>query len=290
MPTSQHRPGGGYGDVIGVVDQASRCRGLFRGPFIAALVITALVSGRTGLRQWLAALGRWRVGIGWALVAMLSPVALFVVSAVLLRLVGQPWPDLGLLVRHFGDIGWLFGALLAAAVYDVGEEPGWRGFALPPRLQRRWNALTAALVVGGLWSLWHLPFFAYRYQMSGVTVVFFVLGVLAGSVWLTFLYNATRGSVLMVMAWHVSWNVVNVLAAVASDALVALLTVEVIVAAVCVVVIWKPTHLAPVARHTLDPAGAAERGARLPVTAHPPLTPVGAGEDSRNRRAGARAD
>lgn len=165
------------------------------GPLVAAFVVTTLVSGRAGVRLLMASMGRWRVGVGWVLVAVLSPFGMFALAAVMLRLVGQPWPDLSLLANQFGNPTWLFGAFLAAAVYGLGEEPGWRGFALP-RLQRCHSALVASLVVGGIWAAWHIPFFAYRYQLGGIDLLFFVLGVLAGSIWLTSLYNSTGGSVL----------------------------------------------------------------------------------------------
>lgn len=218
------------------------------GPLVAAFVVTTLVSGRAGVRQLVASMGRWRVGVGWVLVAVLSPFGMFALAAVMLRLVGQPWPDLSLLANQFGNPTWLFGAFLAAAVYGLGEEPGWRGFALP-RLQRRHSALVASLVVGGIWAAWHIPFFAYRYQLGGVDLLFFVLGVLAGSIWLTSLYNSTGGSVLMVMLWHVTWNMANAMAAAVSGGIVALLTVQVIVAAVVIPLVWKPASLSPATKY-----------------------------------------
>ena len=214
------------------------------GPIVAAFVVTALVAGRRGVRQLLASMGQWRVGLGWWFAAALSPFILFIGSAALLRLVGQPWPDLGLLAAKFGDSAWLFGAFFAAIVYGPGEEPGWRGFALP-RLQKRWNALAAAAILAVFWALWHSAYFTYRYHLGLMDVVFFFLGVFAGSIWLTSLYNGTRGSLLMVILWHVAWNAVNAMAAVVSGTLVAMLTMEVIVAAVVIVVVWKPSTLAP---------------------------------------------
>ncbi len=79
-----------------------------------------------------------------------------------------------------------------------GEEIGWRGFALP-RLQSRFPALTASLVLGGLWALFHLPLFFSRGggaggDMSSTPIAAFLLIVLAGSVLVTCVYNHTRGS------------------------------------------------------------------------------------------------
>lgn len=221
------------------------------GPIVAAFAVTALVSGRRGVGHLLRSMARLRVGIWWWLAAALSPFALFIGSALLLRLFGQPWPDLGLLARTFGDSNWLFGAFFAAIVYGLGEEPGWRGFALP-RLQRRRNALAASAILTIFWVLWHIPFFAYRYHLGAVDFVFFVLGIFAGAIWLTCLYNATGGSVLMVILWHIAWNAVNLFAAVVSGPLVAMLTMEVIVAAVVIVAIWKPATLSPAPKSVVE--------------------------------------
>jgi CAAX protease family protein len=243
------------------------------GPISSAFIVTALVAGRRGIRQILASMGRWRVGIGWLLAAVLSPFLLLIGSAILLRLLGQPWPDVGQIAMKFGDGSWLFGAFLAAIVYGLGEEPGWRGFALP-RLQQRCNALAAAAIVALFWALWHSAYFTYRYHLGAMEVVFFFLGVLAGSIWLTSLYNGTEGSLLMVILWHVAWNTVNVIAAVASGTLVAMLTVEVIVAAVVIVVVWKPARLAPTSAHRLEDAVSEPPDTREDMEQHQPATPV----------------
>lgn len=236
--------------ITPIVPDAWHAFGAF-GPVVAAFVVTALVAGRRGVRQLLVSMGQWRVGIGWWLAAALSPFILFFGSAALLRLLGQPWPDLGLLATKFGDSAWLFGAFFAAVVYGLGEEPGWRGFALP-RLQKRWNALAAATILAAFWALWHSAFFTYRYHLGFMDAVFFFLGVFAGSIWLTSLYNGARGSLLMVILWHVAWNAVNALAAVVSGTLMAMMTMEVIVAAVVIVAVWKPTTLAPAPKHRLE--------------------------------------
>jgi uncharacterized protein len=236
------------------------------GPVVSAVVITALVAGRRGLRQLLTDAGRWRVGIGWWLAAGLSPFMLFAISAALLRLLGQPWPDFGLLAARFGDASWLSGALIASLVYGIGEEPGWRGFMLP-RLQRRWNALAAASIVAVFWALWHAAYFTYRYHLGYLDALFFFLGVFAGSIWLTCLYNGGRGSLLPVMLWHVAWNAVNVIAAVAAPQLAPWLTVEVIIAAVIIVFVWKPDTLAPTTTRAVAAAQDTLGAAAIPTTA-----------------------
>jgi uncharacterized protein len=127
---------------------------LFAGPSVAGVVMTALVSGRAGLRELLARIGRWRVSAAWWAAALLTGPVL--VAAVLFGL-SLYSPDFtpGLLTAEdklglviFG-LGWglVGGGLL--------EELGWTGFAVPT-LRRRHSALTTGLVVGLLWGVWHL--------------------------------------------------------------------------------------------------------------------------------------
>ena len=86
------------------------------------------------------------------------------------------------------------------------EEPGWRGFALP-RLQPRYGALGASLRLGVLWALWHTMMFI----LQGTTPFTFVVSmasVILGSVVFSWIYNHTRGSLLVAIVAHVGvhWN------------------------------------------------------------------------------------
>lgn len=182
-----------------------------------------------------------------------------------LALFGQPWPDFGQMAARFGDTSWLLVWFLGSVVYGIGEEPGWRGFALP-RLQSRRSALAASAILAVAWGFWHAPFFFYRFQFGFGEVIGFFLGLLAGSIWLTCLYNATDGSVFATMSWHVTWNMVNILAILVSTTLLSVLSVEVMIAAVAVVIIWKPAQLSPKAKQVIQ--------AEYPVPRHPSPQPA----------------
>jgi hypothetical protein len=97
------------------------------------------------------------------------------------------------------------------ATSGVGEELGWRGFALP-RLQRSHSAMTSTLLLALGWAGWHLPAFFYlpSYAALGLAVLpGFFLGLFAGAIVLTWLYNSSDGSVLAVVLWHASFNFVT---------------------------------------------------------------------------------
>lgn len=86
----------------------------------------------------------------------------------------------------------------------LGEEPGWRGFALP-RLQRHLNPVTSALVLGFLWANWHLPLMlAHIYN---VTWSQFTILTMGASVFLSLAFNCSRGNVLCAIVVHGIYNV-----------------------------------------------------------------------------------
>ena len=182
---------------------------LFAGPSVASVVMTALVSGRAGLRELFARVGRWRVGAAWWAAAILTGPVL--VAAALFGLSFYS-PDfvpgllttedkLGLLI--FG-LGW---GLVGGGFL---EELGWTGFAVPT-LRRRHNALATGLIVGFLWGTWHLliAFWASRGLAGEASLTEFVAGFLAFyfvalpafRVLMVWLYDHTA-SLLLAMLMH----------------------------------------------------------------------------------------
>jgi membrane protease YdiL (CAAX protease family) len=102
-----------------------------------------------------------------------------------------------------------FVALLGPLILgSLGEELGWRGFA-QPRLQRRWGALPAAIVVGLIWSAWHLwpvltPLGAS--ETSATDVVQALVRLVATSVIYAWLYLRTKGALPVVVIAHAAHN------------------------------------------------------------------------------------
>jgi uncharacterized protein len=177
------------------------------GPAIAALVVTALVWGRAGVRDLLARMARWRMPLRWW-AATLSPVA-FLGVALAVALAAGKLPRGSDFGRYSGlsAIG-LVPVWVIAILITFGEEAGWRGFALP-LLQRRHSALAAALLVTPIWAVWHLPYFftvaTYR-GFAPAGYVGFVFGIACGSIVLTWLYNGTGGSIFACAVWHGLFN------------------------------------------------------------------------------------
>lgn len=210
------------------------------GPLVAAVVVTAVTAGRTDVRALLASPFRWRLPWRWLVVAAVSPLAILAAAVVVTVFDGARVDPAS--AGPFAP--WFAGSLLSAVAYGVGEEVGWRGFALP-RLQTDRTALRATALLTVAWAVWHAPFFLYRFEFGPVQVVGFFVGLFAGAVWLTALFNGTRGSVFAVAAWHTVWNVVNQVALVAAPDSVVVMTTIVMGLAVLVVFVWKPGTLSP---------------------------------------------
>jgi CAAX protease family protein len=144
------------------------------GPLLAALITAGVANGTDGLRGLFQRMIKWRVGLGWGLlVAAFSPLALYGIAVGIVVGLGDPPPDLSRLgtityLPYLGLAGWIFWILTAG----IGEESGWRGFALP-KLQRHMSALSATLIVTLFWVGWHLPRFFYygAYMELGFSVL-----------------------------------------------------------------------------------------------------------------------
>ena len=224
------------------------------GPAIAALVIARLL--RRGRRGNLHAGQPRRLShfFWWPLVGFLSPLLLFASAQFFARAGGWPaptWMELGQ-VNFLPPLG-LWAWLLWLIANGWGEELGWRGFALP-RLQRKHSALTSSFLLSIAWAGWHLPAFFYvpSYVALGLWILpGFFLGILAGAIVLTWLYNSSHGSVLAVVLWHASFNFVS--ASPNAGGFVAAFT-STLVMVWAVVIVWRyraatlaagPKHVTP---------------------------------------------
>lgn len=230
---------------MGLSSPMLRILGSF-GPGAAALILLAITEGRAGLR----AIGRrmiiWRVGIGWYLVSLFGTAAILLPAIgihLLLGGSGLQWNDPNqwyLIIPAFLQV--LFLSVL-------GEEIGWRGFALP-RLQRPLSALGASVLLGTIWGLWHLPLFWTESNFhSEIPFSLFLVQDIALAILFTWIFNNTRGSLLMAHLFHAASNTtIGVLPVIPSDAGGSLrplvLAVGLLVAAtVAVVVVYGPEQL-----------------------------------------------
>jgi len=227
------------------------------GPIAGALVAESYERGWVGVRDLIDRLLSWRRPGWWVVVGLISPLLLIPLAVLPPYLATGAWPDwqrVGVSGRAPG-LGPLATWLLMTVSYGVGEEAGWRGFLLP-RLQAGRSALGATVLLTGVWAAWHLPSFAFREGYVGlgpIGLAAFVIGLGAGAIVLTALYNGSRGSILVVALWHGTWNWVAI-----SDAFqgiwVAVMTAFIMIAASVIVFAWGPRELAPCRRPTVPTA------------------------------------
>jgi len=220
-------------------------------PTTVGVVLVALLRGRSGVRTLLGRLLHARIGLRWYLavlaLSMLGPIGLGVSV-----LFGGATPVVDTTI-----FGVLF--LFAFSIFPgsaVGEEVGWRGFALP-RMQARHSALKASLVLGILWGSWHLPLWLTGTAGHPISLfVPFVLAVIATSVICTWLYNNTGGSLLIIVLYHAAINLpITVLIAPLGSQMAQPFLIYValtVVAAVIVVIVTGAENLSRTAQRQIE--------------------------------------
>lgn len=167
-------------------------------PGIAGVFIVWRTSGTAGLRAFFRRLTLWRMSAAWWAVLLLGIPLCFYLGAALKGNLGDPFP--------FSPWYTILPALVKALLIGPIEEFGWRGLALP-LLQRRMTPIRAALVVGTIWGLWHIPAF----MLSGTpqdswSFPAFFIAVVAASVIVTAMFNASGGSLLVAALFHAQTN------------------------------------------------------------------------------------
>lgn len=183
---------------------------LHYGPAVAALVVVAFSGGWRGVIRLLRPLVHWRVGVGWYLFVLLFPLSVRLVAVSLDVLLGGEWPLFFSASASSGVPSGVPPLLLLLPVFlgvllqaGLAEEIGWRGFVLP-RLQARHSALVSSLILGLVWTLWH-----YHPQIAPALLergLLYPLAVLAMTVLMTWVYNSTGGSLLLIVLYHTASN------------------------------------------------------------------------------------
>jgi uncharacterized protein len=163
-------------------------------PAVAALVLVWRHHGVAGIGSFLRRLTLWRMSRAWWTFLLVGIPAAVYLAAAVAGTISDPFP--------FSPWHAALPALALALIFGPVEELGWRGFGLP-LLQRRFTPLGAALIIGAVWATWHLPAFLLDgTAQSEWSIAPFFFGVVALSVIITPMFNATRGSILMAALFH----------------------------------------------------------------------------------------
>jgi len=170
------------------------------GPAVAALIVAGMFYGKRGIKELLARYLPWRAGWHHYVYAIVLPVIIVSLAVVVEVLFGAPrptaariksWPEM---LPRFVFIFLFIG---------LGEETGWRGFALP-EFQKRFSPLSASLILGVLWAAWHIPLMGIEFK--GTVIFAFLVSIISGSVALAWLFNKANGGLLPVPLMHATVN------------------------------------------------------------------------------------
>jgi membrane protease YdiL (CAAX protease family) len=175
--------------------------GALMGPTLSAFVVLGATEGWSGLRLFLRRYIQWREGFLWWMVVLFG--ALISVTLVATILAGPAL--LTGFFSHLGPVLVTYSVALVAGVIlgPLWEEPGWRGFALP-RLQEKQGPLLGTILLGSLWAAWHIPGY-FGGWLSGSPVAL-LLSSIGFSVLMTWVFNHSHGSILLMILMHASSN------------------------------------------------------------------------------------
>jgi membrane protease YdiL (CAAX protease family) len=164
---------------------------------LGALLVVAVTEGRAGVRAWASRIVRWRVGLVWYAVALGLPIALKFAAYGLSLALGAPAPPAEAWAA-WAEVPFEF--VFIFLTLALGEELGFRGYALPKLLERH-SPLAASLILGIMRVIWHVPLVVVAGDSPWVFAI-----VIAGDILFTWVFLHTRGSVLIAMLLHSSLN------------------------------------------------------------------------------------
>lgn len=182
----------------------------YYGPCLAALVVTRMTKGNLGIRNLFKRMLQWRVKWSCYLFIVLYPVALH------LSVVGLDYLINGTTITFLqaegvpqGNVIVILLGLILLQIFQrgIGEETGWRGFALP-ELQTNNSALKSSLLLGLIWAVWHFQPANFNALIS-IGGIFVFFNIFLTTFLFTWLYNHTNGSLLMAILFHMSLNIME---------------------------------------------------------------------------------
>lgn len=205
------------------------------GPFVAAIVVLTAVEGPIATRKLMRSLVHWRVPGRWRAIALLSTPVLLM-AALIGANVAAPTADTQALVTLTSPAGLFELIVVGGLIQSLGEEPGWRGYAIP-RLRNRFGPMPATLALWPVWLCWHLPFFLSRPAFGWPQWIGFSIGILSAAIWLTLLRDRTD-SLLMCVGWHALANICRNIALAVSTAAFLIYNNLILLSALCIATWW----------------------------------------------------
>ncbi|PJZ24908.1 CPBP family intramembrane metalloprotease [Leptospira hartskeerlii] len=181
------------------------------GPASAAFIVSKIDQGTLGIKNLFSKMFRWEFDLIWYIVALFSPFILLALSVLARYFISSEIKLAGIGVsREFPNFNFALFFFYNVITFGFGEEIGWRGYALP-KLQKHFQAFTSTMILTLGWAVWHIPLFFYRpgyIEMGFFGIIGWVMSLFTGAILLTWLFNSTRGSILIVAIFHGTIDIV----------------------------------------------------------------------------------
>lgn len=216
------------------------------GPLLSAIITSLIFHGRSKTLDFIIS-GFSAKSKAYMQVAWLSPFLLHITAIIFFSIETSSIVDLMRMgrSREFPEWNATIFFVYNFFFFGIGEETGWRGFALP-RLQQRYNALYSSAILTLFWAFWHIPLFLFRPGYEGMDIIGisgWLLSLLTGSVLLTWLFNSSKGSMLVCALFHAFVDVAFT-SYISNERIVNITGLLITLYAIVVIIVFKPTNLA----------------------------------------------
>ena len=179
-------------------------------PSVVGIILTAFYEGKGGLKKLLLSAGNARIGFTSLLIIIVYAIVLSSLQLILYTLLGGTF-DFSQFIYQLPTI------LPLIILGPLSEEFGWRGF-LQKRINSEFPPISGSIIIGVVWSLWHLPlFYMIGTSQHDFNILFipFMISIISSSFIYTYLYYRSNGSLFAAMLLH--WIVTYVLQVITSQ-------------------------------------------------------------------------
>ena len=175
-------------------------------PSVVAVTFSACFFGKRGMKELLKKIIVWKISPLYYVFAIFYTAASVFIPSFICTMLGLDYRV------YFGtqlagisltSPFMVFACFFAVMFFGgpVGEELGWRGFVLP-RLQKRFSPITASIIIGVIWSCWHIPMFLVHAEGYDISFIRYLFETIWLAILFTWLYNHTKGSLLIPILFH----------------------------------------------------------------------------------------
>lgn len=178
------------------------------GPATIGIIITFVEKGKKGVKHLLKGIIKWKVKFRWYVFTLIFPFIVMYLAIYANYLIEGNFIEING-IKSWTSIPIFFIYILF--LQGPLEEIGWRGYALP-RLQKKYSSLKASIILGVIWAFWHTPLFLFSSLHAGLPIYLYILQVIGISILMTWIFNSTGRSILLVIFLHTTINMAGTIA------------------------------------------------------------------------------